>query len=200
MLVTISNLYGCGAMAVAKIVAAELQYELVDRQLPEVVARRLKTSAQAVESAEDAGVSISERLLRVLELGTPEMRGTDAATFDEECLREIRETVREYAARGDAVFFGRGAHAILGRRPDTVRAFLQAPREWRIRRIVEASAVDEKTAAAELDRVDRARRDYMRAYYEIEWTDPQNYDIVLDVAAFGQRKTAELVVAAVRAR
>lgn len=201
MLITISNRYGCGAVAVARLVADRLHYEYVDQQLPVVVAKRLKTSAQAVESAEDVGKSVSERMLRALEYGTPELGGRqDAPTFDEECLREVQEAVREYAAHGDAVIVGRGANAILGRRPDILRVFMYAPREWRVRHIMEGHRIDERAAAAEVDRIDRARAQYMEVYYDVKWVDHNNYDLALDTSTFGMEGTADIIVRAVQDR
>ncbi len=196
VLITISNRYGCGAIAIAQLVAQQLGYEYVDEQLPVVVAKRLKTSPQAVESAEDVGDSMSERMLRALEYGTPEVRAQQAVSFDEECLREVQEAVRGYAAQGDAVIVGRGANAILGRGPDVLRVFIHAPRDWRIRHVMEGHGVNQRTAAAEVDRIDRARSQYMRAYYALDWGDPQNYDLTFDSATFGSEKSAALVVRA----
>ena len=199
-MITISNRYGCGAIAIAHLAAERLGYAYVDDQLPVVVAKRLMTSAAAVESAENAGKSMSERMLLALESGTPELRGQPAASFDEECLREVQEAVREYASRGNAVIVGRGANAILGRRPDVVRVFMHAPRDWRVHHIMEGHRVDERTAAAEVDRIDRARSEYMRLYYGVTWTDPENYDLCLDTSTFGREGCADVIVRAVEAR
>ena len=200
MVVTISNRYGCGAIAIAHLVAARLEYEYVDEQLPVVVAKRLMTSAVAVESAEDVGKSVSERMLRALESGTPELRNLPRESFDEECLREVQEAVREYAAHGNAVIVGRGANAILGRRPDVLRVFMHAPKDWRIHHVMEGHRVDEKTATAEVERIDRARTEYMHAYYGLKWTDPGNYDMCIDTSAFGPQGSADIIVRAVESR
>jgi cytidylate kinase len=200
VLITISNRYGCGAVAVAHEVAQHLGYLYVDDQLPVVVAKRLMTSRQAIESAENPGRSMSERMLRALESGTPEVRPPEGANFDREYLREIQEAVREYAAHGNVVIVGRGANAILGRRPDLLRVFLHAPRDWRIRRIVEGHGVDERTAAAEVDRIDRAREEYVRTYYGLHWGDPENYDLSIDTSALGLERSAALIIEALRGR
>lgn len=196
MLITISNRYGCGAIAVAHQVAERLGYLYVDDQLPVVVAKRLMTSPQAVESAENAGRSMSERMLRALQSGTPEVRSAGGMSFDRECLREVQEAVREFAARGNVVIVGRGANAILGRRPDLLRVFMHAPRDWRIRRIMEGHGVDEKTAASEVDRIDRAREEYIRSYYAHNWGDPEIYDLSIDTATFGLERSAALIIQA----
>lgn len=200
MIITISNRYGCGAIAIAHLAAQALGYEYVDEQLPVVVAKRLMTSPQAVESAESAGKTVSERMLRALESGTPEVAGREGIPFDEECLHEVQEAVREYASHGNAVIVGRGANAILGRRPDVLRVFMYAPRDWRIHRIMEGHRVDERTAAAEVDRIDKARAAYMRTYYGVTWTDPENYDLCLETSELGPAVCTAIIVRAVEAR
>lgn len=201
VIITISNRYGCGAIAVAQSAAQQLGFEFVDEQLPVVVAKRLKTSPQAVETAEHRARSVSERMLRALEFATPELGGlADQPTFAEECLREVKEAVRDYASHGNVVLIGRGANAILGRRPDVLRVFMYAPRDWRVRHIMEGHAVDERTAAAEVERVDRARGQYMQAYYGVKWIDHANYDLAIDTATFGQEDSARLIVNAARSR
>ncbi len=196
VILTISNEYGCGAYAISQLVADELGYEFVDEQLPVVVAKRLRTSPEAVESAEDTSQSVGQRILRVLELGTPEVDSSKDPKFDEECLREVQLAVREYADHGNVVLFGRGAGAILGRRPDVLRIFLHAPKAWRIAHLVEGTGADEKTALGEIERIDRARRDYLKAYYGQTWGDPAHYDVSLDTAVFGREGSAAIIVRA----
>ncbi len=200
MIVTVSNEYGSGALAVAERVATLLGYEYVDRQLPVVVAKRLRISPEIVEASEDAERTLGERLLTSLELATPELAESTAEQFDEELLRAVEEAVREYASHGNAVIVGRGAGAILGIRPDVLRVFVHAPREWRIARTVETMRVDRKVAESEIDRVDRARAAYIRESYGLTFGDPRNYDLSLDASRFDTSAAAALIVDAVRAR
>jgi len=200
MIVTISNEYGSGAVAIARDAAAALGYEFVDEQLPVVVAKRLQSSPEEVEAAEDAGRSVGERILSRLELATPEMAMISTEeTFDERCLREVQTAVREYAAHGNVVLVGRAASAILGRRADVLRVFLHAPRDWRIHHVMTGTGVDAKTAAAEVDRIDRARRGYLLEWYELRWGETGAYDLAIDTASFGHAAAVAAVVAAVRA-
>ncbi len=198
---TVSNEYGSGALEVAKRVAGALDYEYVDQQLPVVVAKRLRVRPEAVEANEDATPTLGERFLSELERATPELAEASAVEpFDEELLRAVQEAVREYAARGNVVIVGRGASAILGPRSDVLRVFIHAPREWRIAHVAEAAAARLETAAAEVDRVDRARSAYMRDWYAATFGDPHNYDLCIDASRFGVAECAALVVAAIRAR
>lgn len=201
MIVTISNEYGSGALGVARRVADALGYEYVDEQLPVVVAKRLDVSPEAVVASEDASPTLGQRILTSLELATPELAAAWAtAPFDEALLRAVREAVREYAARGNAVIVGRGASAILAGRPGLFRIFLYAPREWRVARVAESARVPVEVAAAEVERVDRARTAYMRQWYGIAFGDPANYDLCIDTSSLAPQESASIIVAAVGAR
>lgn len=201
MIVTISNEYGSGALAIARLAARELGYAYVDRQLPVVVAKRLRITPEAVEASEDSTPTLGQRLLEGLELATPELAQASAEQpLDDTLLAAVARAVREYAARGNSVIVGRGASAILGSRPDVLRVFMRAPREWRIVHVVASSAVTRAVAEAEVDRIDRARTAYVRQWYGLGFGDPANYDLCIDVSLLDAAQSAAAVVAAVHAR
>jgi CMP/dCMP kinase len=201
VIVTISNEYGTGALAIAQQAARELGYEYVDQQLPVVVAKRLRITPQAVEASEDSQRSLGERLLSSLELATPELaQATAAQPLEEELLAAVRDAVRELAEKGECVIVGRGASAILGARPDVLRVFMYAPRAWRLARVAEMAHIARDVAEAELDRVDRARVAYIRQWYGLVFGDPRNYDLCIDTSRLGTAQSSAAIVAAVRAR
>jgi cytidylate kinase len=201
VIVTVSNEYGCGALAIAQRVASELGYEYVERQLPVVVAKRLSVSPEAVEASEDTGRTLGERWITSLERATPELaQASMAEDFDEEMLRAVQAAVREYASHGNVVLVGRGAAVILGERPDVLRIFMYAPRGWRVAHIEQSMGVDTKTAEAEVDRVDRARAAYLLDWYGARFGDPHVYDLCIDTSRTSEQLTAELIVSAVRLR
>jgi cytidylate kinase len=201
VVVTISNLYGCGAVAVAQRVAAELEYELIDGQLPVVVAKRMQISPVQAQAVDETGRSLGARLLSSLELATPEVAVSGfGETFDEEYVREVQEAVREFAARGNVVIVGRAAGAILGRRQDVVRVFMYAPRDWRVERIMAELGLEQKAAASEVDRIDRARRAHLRDWYNVEMGSSAIVDLAIDTSTFGTQGSAKLVIDAVHAR
>lgn len=201
MIVTISNKYGSGAVAIAERAAAELGYAFVDRQLPVVVAKRMHISRNIAKEAEESGRSLGSRLLSSLELATPEVRTQNfGETFDESLLREVQRAVRDYAARGNCIIMGRGSSVILGRRPDVIRVYLFAPREWRIERVAEQLRVDQKTASAEVERVDRARHAHLRDWYKVDMGSSAIVDLAIDTSSFGIEGSAKLIVSAVHAR
>lgn len=199
MVVTISNQYGSGALEIAQRVARALGYTYVDRQLPVVVAKRLRVRPDAVEANEDASPTLGERFLSGLERATPELAAASATKdFDEEVLRGVQRAVREYAQRGNAVIVGRGASAILGEGRGVLRVFVHAPRDWRIAHICDSTGASRAIAESELDRVDRARTEYLRQWYGLAFGDSRNYDLCIDASRFTPAQCAELIVTATR--
>ncbi len=200
MVVTLSNEYGSGALAVAQRVAAALGFEYVDEQLPVVVAKRLRVRREAGAAGEDAKRSLGERFLTVLERATPELAAASGESLDEDRLRAVQDAVRECASRGSVVIVGRGASAILGAREDVLRVFVHAPRDWRIARLAETTGARRDAAEAEIDRIDRARTAHLRDWYGLTFGDPHNYDLCIDASRFEPDGCAAVIVAAVRAR
>ena len=201
MIVTVSNEYGSGALAIASRAAEMLGYRYVDRQLPVVVAKRLRITPEAVEASEDSQRSLGERLIDSLERATPELaEATATQPLDEELVRAVAQAVREAASAGHCVIVGRGAYAILGERPDVLRVFMHAPRDWRISHVVKTSNVSREIAEAELERVDRARIAYIRQWYGLTFGDMRNYDLCIDTSRLEAVQSCAAVVAAVRAR
>lgn len=201
MVVTVSNEYGAGALAVAKRAADELGYEYVDQQLPVVVAKRLSISPEEVEANEDTGRTLGERLLASLERGTPELaESSSVPPFDKELLEALQEAVRDYAARDNVVIIGRGAGVILGPGPGVLRVFMYAPREWRIAHVMNAYHTGAKVTQAEVDGVDRMRTAYLHDWYGAKFGDPSNYDLCIDASRFDEGQSAALIVAATRIR
>ena len=201
MIVTISNQYGSGAVEIAERAAQALGYELVDRALPVVVAKRMQITQAQAQAADETGKSLGSRLLSSLELATPELAAQSSReSFGAAYVREVQEAVREYAAHGNAVIVGRGGGAILGRRHDVLRVFMYAPRDWRIERVAEHLALDRKAASAEVDRIDHERTAHLRDWYGVEIGAREIVDMAIDTSSFGPEGSAQLIVEAVRAR
>ena len=202
MIVTVSRAYGASALDVSRTAAERLGYRLVDKELPVMVALRLGTSADVVETVQDRPRSFGVRVLEQLGGGLPEVAQPAASTDDElvaETRRATEDAVREAAAPGNAVIVGRMAGTILGRRPDVLRVFVHAPLAWRVAHVAESLGVGESAARDEIARIDEARATYAKEQYRVTWGDPRNYDLVLDTSRFGVGGSAEIIVAAVHA-
>ena len=88
---------------------------------------------------------------------------------DSESILKFTERVVQHAAkRGNAVIVGRGSQHFLRDHPDTLRVFLYAPKEAKVKRLL-ARGKSQKEAEQLADSVDQERADFIQKYFGVEW-------------------------------
>jgi cytidylate kinase len=90
------------------------------------------------------------------------------------------------------VIVGRGSQQFLKGRPDTLRVFLYAPREDKVRRLL-ARGKSEKEAQELVDTVDRERADFIQKYFNVEWPDRSIYHTMMNTA-IGDEAVVNLIL------
>jgi cytidylate kinase len=201
MLITISRQYGAGGSDLAARVAATLGWRVVDNELVERVAARAGLTAEDVAQREERVSTFIERLARTVVAATPELVVPPEAggTAEVDLVRLTERVVEEVAAEGRVVLVGRAAPAVLARERDAIHVKVVAPRDWRIRAVIERLGVPMEEAARLTEETDRNRARYHRQHYQRDWADPANYHLVLNTAALGLDGAAEVIVARARA-
>ncbi|HYK11803.1 MAG TPA: cytidylate kinase-like family protein [Gemmatimonadales bacterium] len=208
-LITITRQYAAGGSEVAKHVAAELGWTVIDNEFVDEVARRAGLTPDEVAQKEERAPGLLARIARTLAAGSPEMStGEFAATTalpdaeaEEATIVKLTERViTEAATHGRAVLVGRGAQAVLARRPNALHVYLVGPKAWRMEMAVEHLGVAREDVEKVLDETDRDRDRYVKAHYGRHRADANNYDMVLNTARLSFRGAAEVVVAEARRR
>ena len=202
MLITISRQFGAGGSLVAKLVAEQLGWSVIDNELVDEVARRIGKPAEEVAEREERVPSFVERLARAL-VASPEVplvTATPVESLDEAELVKMTEVVvAEVAQHGNVVLVGRAASAVLARETGAIHVQLVAPKAFRIRVVADRSAIDAKAAEKQIGETDAQRARYHKQYYGREWSDPVNYHMVLNTGAMGFEGAAGTIVARAKA-
>src|SRR5215471_10803546 len=104
-------------------------------------------------------------------------------TLDADSIVTISErVVNQAAGAGNCVIVGRGSQHFLRDRKDTLRFFLYAPRDEKVRRLVlEGSKEGEAEVLA--DTVDRERAAFIKNYFRADWPNYTMYHAMLNTAA-----------------
>src|SRR5712691_3651142 len=149
--ITITRQYASGGSEVARLVTAELGWDVIDNEFVDEVARRAGLPPEEVAQREERAPGLLERLARTLAAASPEMFMAAAAVppveQDEETLVKVTERViAEAAAHGRIVLVGRGAQAVLAQRPDALHVYVVASKPWRIQLAVARLGVDPANA------------------------------------------------------
>lgn len=205
--ITISRQYASGGSDIARIVAQQLGWQLVDNQFVDRVAEQAGLPREEVEEREERVPGLVERLARALAISSPEAFVATAeppqARFGtEEELVRATETVIRQAVQEESrlVMVGRGAQACLPQQEASMHVFIVAPREVRIDDAIQRLGVDRSKAEEVLDRKDDGRRRYVRTYYDREWENASNYHLVINTGVFTHEQAATMLISAVNLR
>lgn len=193
--VTISRQLGSGGTDVALLVAERLGYRLVNRELVDVVARRLGVHPSA------AG-ELDERALGGLSAFVDSLvRSLAGEPLTVESYRYVAaHALREIAREGNAVILGRAGQVILARHPNTLHVHIGAPVEVRVERIRKSRGLSKQEARRVVEESDANRRGYVWQVAQADWTDPTLYDLMLNTHRLSIQAAADVVLCAARHR
>lgn len=198
-IITIEREYGCGGGEIAHLVANRLRWKLWDQRLTEEIARLANCPKALVEAHEERNDPLYYRLLKSFMRGSFEgsLNAPKLNLVDTETIVKVTRRVIEHAAeKGSCVIVGRGSQQFLKARPDTLRVFLYAPREEKVRRLL-TRGKSEKEAQALVDDVDRERADFIQKYFNVEWPDRAVYHTMMNTT-IGDECAATMILSLVQ--
>jgi len=182
--ITVEREYGCGGGAIAHKIAARLGWKLWDQLLTCEIARLTNSEEAEVRCREEQRDPLYYRLFKSVLRGSYEGNQDvhHLKLLDADCIvRYSQEVIERAASEGDCVIVGRGSQHFLRDRADTLRIFLFAPTEEKIRRL-RAEGMDEKEARHLVDTVDKERAAFIEKYFHLEWPNRFLYHVMLNTA------------------
>jgi cytidylate kinase len=193
--VTIEREYGSGGGEIAQLVSNHLGWKLWDQLLTEEIARLAECPKSVVQLREERTDPLYYRLFKSFLRGSYEgsLNAYKLKLVDSESILKITERVVQHAAKaGNSVIVGRGSQQFLRNRPDTLRVFLYAPREDKLRRLV-ARGKSQKDAEQLVDTVDRERTAFLKKYFHVDWPDRGVYHTMINTA-IGEQAVAKIIL------
>jgi cytidylate kinase len=194
-IITIEREYGCGGSEIAQLLAKRLGWKLWDQLLTEEIARLANCPRTLVEVREERTDPLYYRLFKSFLRGSYEgsINAPKLNLVDSESIVRITRRVVEHAAtRGDCVIVGRGSQQFLKHRPDTLRIFLYAPADDKVRRLL-ARGKSEREAEELVATVDRERADFIQKYFNVEWPDRAIYHAMFNTS-IGDEVTVRMIL------
>lgn len=183
--ITISRQKGSGGREIAEMVARQLGWPLLYKEMVTDAAEKAGVDYAKIEAAFDnkpslkARVTMRERMSKYLDV--------------------LSAVIHEYAEEGNVVLLGRGANTILGADPRLFRVHLVAELDTRIERVaLKCKAKGEKGLQEARKMVidsDYARSAYHTYLFNVDWNDPLGYDLVLNTTGITMRRAADAVLA-----
>jgi cytidylate kinase len=199
--VTVSHATGAGGSAVAHAVAAKLGFRYMDEDIIAVAAQKQGVDAALVADTERRKTFVERLIAGLAEAVNPAAMGggtlvTETVTPDASLRTLIIDAIRETADRGNAVIVSHGASIPLAGRADTLRVFVTASVDTRVRRVAQSGGT--RDAARFVGDNDVARADYLQRFYDIEQELPTHYDLVINTDALSFDEAADIIAAVAR--
>lgn len=184
MVITISREYGAGGRTVAAALAKELGLEYYDIDFVRLTS---KISGYSEEDIRREGEEMSggSRWIN----GLLDNMASYTSSYDA-IYKAQREVVLELSKK-DCIIVGRCSNIIL--REENIPSFdifLYADFEHRMKRAAELKENGQMDLAKYVERRDRLRKTYFKAYTKHEIGDYKDYNICLDTGKIGMEKSA----------
>jgi hypothetical protein len=198
-IITIEREYGCGGGDIAQLLAEQLGWKRWDQLLTEEIARLAHCPKAVVEAREERSDPLYYRLFKSFmrgsfegSLNAPKLNLVDSETI----VRITQRVVLHAAEKGNSVIVGRGSQQFLKNRSDTLRVFLYALREEKVRRLLVRGKTQQE-AEQLVDTVDQERADFIQRYFHVEWPDRGIYHMMMNTA-IGDDAVVQMILSALK--
>ena len=177
-IITISRGSFAGGSAVARRLSERLGYPSLSRE--EVLS----------EAARDYGISEGD-LNKSLNGNPPFWQQVPGKRLA--YVKCVTAVMLSHAQDGNLVYQGNVGHLLLSEIPQVLRVRVIADMQYRIRAAMENANLGEEEATAYVQRVDKDRGRWARLLYGVEWEDPTQYDLIVNVGRISEDSVCETI-------
>ena len=108
-------------------------------------------------------------------------------------LQAVRTVIKEWAEGGNIVIVGRAGQALLCDFPRCVHVRVVAPLQTRLERVMDEQKISAEAARAQIEASDRYRKNYLKRFYQVNWNDPELYDLVINTGRRSIEEAAKVI-------
>jgi len=180
--ITISRELGSGGTAISQQVATSLGYAWVEKYATDNIFRQYGLTKF------DELYSSAPGLLDLLNVDNLML------------VAMANEIIEAVAACGNVVILGRAGFAVLAGYADVLHVRVQGPFSERVKRVMDRAGLTDLDAAVEQVKADdEVHAKYMQRFYNKQWDDPANFNLVLDTGAVSMEEAVKQICEAARA-
>ena len=127
---------------------------------------------------------------------------------EENALSLVKRAIKNAYKMGDTVIVGRGGQVILEESPGVLHVRIETPLEERIIRVRShpklanrsfIGPLEARRAALDLiEESDDASADYLKRFYDVDWSDPMLYHIVINTGKLNTQQAVKLIIETAR--
>lgn len=185
-IITISREYASGGGSIGKMTAQKLDIPCYDTEIIKETMKKTGISEAMIESTEQR---VTSSFLFNLAMGVAAERN-----YMEQIYQAEKEIILEKVSQGPCVIVGRAANFIKKNEIASINAFIYSDLKHRMEYAVKNLNIDEKNVRAVIEKSDKERSLFSRSYYDREWGEKGNYDIMLNTGVLGMEKSSDILV------
>lgn len=186
IIITIARQHGSSGKQIGKIVAEKLGIPFYYKEMIAIAAHESGLDREFISDINKN----SPEILKELYLSSRVVRYA---------IEAQDRIIKKIADNGSCVIVGRAADHVLKERGSVFRIFIYAPKEYRIKRVMEVYGDSKSDAERNIRRSDKARAAYYRHISGCKWGLSENYELMID-SSVGVEKSAEKILEAIEKR
>ena len=180
VVITIAREHGSAGKRIAQIVAQKLDIPCYYKEMTALAAKESGLAEEFI-----SGLNSNENaVMKELYLST---------NVVQQAIIAQEKVINKIADAGSCIIVGRAADYVLRERDNTIRLFIYAPKDYRIKKVMEMYGDSEKEARKSLDRSDGARSNYYKNISGQKWGDVHQYELCVD-SSIGVEESANLIL------
>jgi cytidylate kinase len=181
-IVTISRGSMSGGEAFANCLASQLGYPVLGREVLVEAAARLGVTEEILREKIQTSAGLFEKLT------------TDRHVY----LVALQSALADQCVSGDLIYHGHAGHFLLKDVPNVLRVRLIAPMAMRIRAVMEQQGLSSEAAQDYIRYIDQERIEWTKFVYGVDWRDPRNYDLIINLKRVSLASACAMVAGVVK--
>lgn len=189
---TIGRQFGSGGHEIGIRLAKELNIPFYDKELLQKAAEESGLCEKIFDNFDEKPKSVLYSIM--MDSYMFAVPGTNAGeSLEQQVYLATYNTIRRIADQGSCVIIGRCADYALADHPKTLKLFIDAPMEARLKTVETRENLSPEKAKALIARTDKHRAAYYEYYSSQKWGGVNSYDFCLDSSVFGIDGSVELI-------
>ena len=194
-IITIARMYGSGGNAVGEAVAHKLGCPCYNRQIIDQTARQMGYSTEFV--AENEQNIPTARLWELIFADSGIPASLNPSKEDAIFVSQSR-TIRGLAHNGPCVIIGRLGNWILRDNPHILRVFIRSGLDFAVNQLTGRFHISKEEATRKIERVNTGRANHYRRYTGKQWTDINEYDLIINTDYTGIDGAVDMILRAAK--
>lgn len=178
VIITISRQHGSQGKSIGEIVAQKLNIPYYYKEMTALAAKESGLDKEFVSKINQNNDVLHELYLT----SSPVQYAIEAQ----------EQVINKIANEGACVLVGRAADYVLRNNKNVIKIFIYAPKEYRVKKVMEMYGDNEKEAYKNIERSDKNRSSYYQMISGKIWGKSENYDLCID-SSIGKEKTAKII-------